>query len=143
MSNQPNIMLVDDDRDVVEQLSIALKAEGKVHSAGSQKEAEELLLSVRPDVAILDLMMEQTDSGFVLAHYLKKLYPETAVILLTAVTASTGMSFGATGEAAKSWVKADRVLDKPVRAEQIRAEVRRLLGPRATPAPAEHAAKHA
>lgn len=140
MSEQTNILVVDDDPDVVEQVSIALKAEGwRVHTAGSQKEAEELLLSVRPDVAILDLMMEQTDSGFVLAHYLKKLYPQAAVILLTAVTAATGMSFGATGAGARSWAKADRVLDKPIRAEQIRAEVRRLLGPRAAPpATAEH-----
>jgi two-component system alkaline phosphatase synthesis response regulator PhoP len=139
MSEKIKVLVVDDDPDVVEQLSITLKGEGyEVHAGFSQQEAEELLLTVKPDVAILDLMMEQMDSGFVLCHYLKKLYPQTPVILLTAVMAATGLSFNASSREAQGWVKADRVLDKPVRPEQIRAEVRRLLG-KADPAePARH-----
>jgi two-component system alkaline phosphatase synthesis response regulator PhoP len=129
---------VDDDPDVVDQLTVTLQGEGyEVHAGYSQQEAEELLLSVKPDLAILDLMMEQMDSGFVLCHYLKKLYPQTPVILLTAVTAATGLSFATASPNAQSWVKADRVLDKPVRPEQIRSEVRRLLG-RTDPAEATH-----
>jgi two-component system, OmpR family, response regulator len=138
MSETMNVLVADDDPDVVEQLTIALRAEGwRVHAAASQKETEELLLSVRPDVAILDLMMEHLDSGIVLCHYLKRLYPSVPVILLTAVTAATGMSFAATGAGARSWVKADRVMDKPVRSEQIRSEVRRLTGC-GEPAAAKH-----
>jgi len=34
-----------------------------VHSAGTQNEAEEMLLSFKPDLAILDFMMEDKDSG--------------------------------------------------------------------------------
>jgi DNA-binding response OmpR family regulator len=140
MSEQVNVMVVEDDPDVLEQVSLALKSQGwHVHPAASQKDAEELLLSVRPDVAILDLMMEQTDSGFVLAHYLRKVYPQTPVILLTAVAAATGMSFAAFESAARSWAKVDLVMDKPVRAEQICAEVRRLLHrDAAPPAGGEH-----
>lgn len=139
MSDKTKVLVVDDDPDVVDQLTITLKAEGyEVFAGSSQQEAEELLLSVKPDVAILDLMMEQMDSGFVICHYLKKLYPSTPVILLTSVTAATGLSFGTASANAKTWVKADRVLDKPVRPEQIRSEVRRLLG---RDAPAE-TAKH-
>ena len=48
--------------------------------------------------------------------------------MLTAVTATTGVSFGARSPEARSWIKADKVLDKPVRPEQIRVEVRKLLG---------------
>ncbi len=32
-------------------------------TAGGQKEAEEVLETVRPDVAIVDLMMENMDAG--------------------------------------------------------------------------------
>ena len=139
MNDKIKVIVVDDDPDVVDQLTLTLKGEGyEVHAGSSQQEAEELLLSVKPDLAILDLMMEQMDSGFVLCHYLKKLYPQTPVILLTAVTAATGLSYATASPEAQSWVKADRVLDKPVRPEQIRAEVRRLLG-RTGPA---GAAKH-
>jgi CheY-like chemotaxis protein len=140
MSEKVNVLVVDDDPDVVEQLSITLKSEGyEVFAGSSQREAEDLLLTVRPDVAILDLMMEQMDSGFVICHYLKKLYPQTPVILLTSVTAATGLSFATASPEAQSWVKADRVLDKPVRPEQIKAEVRpqqRRMDP------AETAGKH-
>ena len=129
MSEQAKIMVVDDDPDVVEQLSAVLKGDGyAVFAGGGQKEGEEMLLSLRPDVAIVDLMMEQMDSGFVLCHSIKKLYPDVPVVLLTAVTSATGLSFATPSPQAAGWVKADRVLDKPVRPEQILAEVRRLLG---------------
>jgi hypothetical protein len=52
------------------------------------------------------------------------------VILLTSVGARTGLCFTATSTEQQTWVKADRLLDKPIRAEQIRHEVRRLLAKR-------------
>jgi CheY-like chemotaxis protein len=128
MTNTVNILVVDDDPDVIEQVAVMLKADGyDVTAAGGEVEAREALLSCRPDLAIVDLMMESTDSGFVLAHHLKKLYPGTPVILLTAVAAATGMSFAGGGES-RSWIESDCVLDKPVRPEQLRSCVTRLLG---------------
>ena len=72
-------------------------------------------------------MMEEMDSGFILAHHVKKLYADTPVILLTAVTSLTGMRFGRGTADSRSWVKADVVMDKPVRGDQLINEVRRLL----------------
>jgi CheY-like chemotaxis protein len=131
MSDMKKVLVVDDDPDMVEQLAITLKNAGyEVRTGASQKEAEDALLSFHPDVAILDLMMDQMDSGFVITHKIKKLYPGTPVILLTAVTAETGLSFSDSAPEARAWVKADKVLDKPVRPEQILAEVRHALRPR-------------
>ncbi len=134
MNEKRKVLIVDDDPDVVAQIAMVMEAEGhETFSAASQREAEELLLSVRPDLAVLDLMMEQMDSGFMLCHYLKKLYPSTPVILLTAVTAATGLSFATASSEAQSWVKAETVMDKPVRPEQIKAEARRLLAHKSAP----------
>ncbi|HSW29151.1 MAG TPA: response regulator [Longimicrobiales bacterium] len=131
MEPRKKIVVVDDDEDVLEQLSQILGGEGyEVHMAASQAEGEELLLSLHPDLAIVDLMMEEQDSGFVLAHYMKKLYPDVPVIMLTGVTSATRLSFDATAPESRSWVKADRILDKPVRAEQVKELVARLLGRR-------------
>jgi len=128
MTANKRVLVVDDDPDTVEQLSVALNAEGyEVITAGGQQEAEEVLLTTRPDLVVLDLMMEQMDSGFVFAHNLRKLYPGTPVILLTAVAATKRMSFDTQSPEVRSWLKVDRVLDKPVRPEQLRTEVRRLL----------------
>ncbi len=128
MREPKKILVVDDDIDLLEQVAIILKAEGyQVIQAQGQKEGEEALLTTIPDLAVLDLMMENMDSGFVLCHHVKRLYPETPVILLTAVTSATGLDFNPQSSDAASWVKADALLDKPVRPEQLRQEVRRLL----------------
>ena len=60
-----------------------------------------------PDLAVLDLMMENMDSGFVLCHHVKRLFPDTPVILLTAVKSATGLDFRPGSDEAASWVKAD------------------------------------
>ena len=123
------ILAVDDDFDLLEQLTAVLTAAGyDVTAAAGQAAAEEALLTVKPDLAVLDLMMEEKDSGFVLCYQIKKLYPDTPVILLTAVAGATGLSFATQKPEELSWIKVDKILDKPVRPEQLKAEVRRLLG---------------
>jgi CheY-like chemotaxis protein len=129
METKVKIFIVDDDEDVLDQLTMILESDGyEVHSATSQAAGEEMLLSIRPQLAIMDVMMEQMDSGFVLCHYLKKIYPDVPVVLLTAVTAATGLSFSSTSAEARKWTKADEILDKPVRSEQVRNVVEKLLG---------------
>jgi len=128
MTTQKKILVVDDDIDLLDQVAFVLKADGfDVVKAQGQKDGEEALLTTIPDLAVLDLMMENLDSGFVLCHHIKRLYPGTPVILLTAVKAATGLDFSAKTSEAASWIKADLLLDKPVRPEQLRTEVRKLL----------------
>lgn len=128
MSVDRKVLVVDDDPDMVEQVSTILQSAGyQVITAGTQEEAEDVLLSVKPDIAIVDLMMEHTDSGFVLSRHLKQLHPGTPVIMLTAVTSATGVSFASDAPEAKAWVQVEKIMDKPVRKEQLLAEVRRLL----------------
>jgi CheY-like chemotaxis protein len=128
VESRPTILLVDDDPDVIDQLKLMMKAEGyDVVAAAGQQEAEEALMSHKPDLAIVDVLMEEHDSGFILCHEIKKLYPGTPVILLTSVKSHTGMSLEATTSEQQSWVKADRMMDKPARPEQLKNEVRRLL----------------
>jgi len=128
MTNAKKILVVDDDPDILDQVTIILQKDGyDVQTAESATVAEEKLLSRQPDLAILDLMMEERDAGFVLCHRIKKLYPGTPVIMMTAVKAATGMSFAADSAKQKGWVKVDELLDKPVRPETLRAAVKRLL----------------
>ena len=121
------ILLVDDDEDFLLQTRLALEAAGyKVAPAPGLKEAEALLSERRPDLVVADLMMEHLDAGFVLCHHVKKRDPAIPVILVTAVTSETGVEFEGTGED-RSWIKADAILTKPVRAEQLKREIHRLL----------------
>ncbi|MDD5718298.1 MAG: response regulator [Candidatus Krumholzibacteria bacterium] len=128
MASERKILIVDDDIDCREQVSMILRGYGyDVITAASQAEGEEILLRTQPSLAVLDLMMEEMDSGFVLCHTIKKLYPDLPVILLTGVTAATGMSFKTQDARARRWIEADVMLDKPVRPEELRNAVAKLL----------------
>jgi len=86
-----------------------------------------LIKNLKPDIAILDLMMENLDGGFALAYHLKKKYPDVPIIICSAVANETGIEFDATSDEEKSWIKADYFLSKPIRFEQLRTEIERLL----------------
>jgi CheY-like chemotaxis protein len=122
------VFIADDDYDYLFQLRFQLERWGcNVVSADSQREAEKLIQRFKPDLAILDLMMENDDSGFILSYKLKKLYPDVPVVIATAVSAETGMSFGLNSEEDRKWIKADCYLEKGIRPEQLKIELEKLL----------------
>ena len=122
------VLVVDDDPDFLLQTRLQLETVGfRVLGASSLKEAEQIMAENHLDVVVADLMMEFMDAGLVLCHRVKKKNPATPVILVTAVTSETGMSFETSAGESRSWIKADAILTKPVRAEQLRREIGRLL----------------
>lgn len=79
-----NILLVDDQKNMRESLSIAFKRAGyKVDSAESGEQAVKLQEDHFYDLAIVDLKMEKMDGLEVLAH-VKEINPSTEVIVMTA-----------------------------------------------------------
>ena len=123
------ILVVDDDPDFLAQQQLQLEAAHyRVVTATGQQEARAILDSCRPDLAILDLMMEDMDGGFILSYHLKQKHPQVPIILVTGVTSETRLQFTPAGREEQSWMKADAVLPKPVRFEQLKREIDRLLG---------------
>jgi len=122
------ILLVDDDADLLTGLVFQLKRLGfATVTAETQREGERLIDETSPDIAVFDLMLEHLDAGFTLCHRMKRKHPETPVILLTGVTAETGIEFETVTSDERSWVKADAMLAKPIRFEQLQREIERLL----------------
>ena len=122
------ILIVDDDFDYRTQLKAQVQSFGfEVITAEGRKEAEEMLETTKPDLAIYDLMMEAQDSGFVLAYKSKQKYPDVPVIIASAVTAETGMIFNIETEEDRHWIKADRYLEKGIRGDQLHREINKLL----------------
>jgi len=122
------ILVVDDDVDFIAQMRVRLEAAGyEVVSAEGQTKAEAVLAERRPDLVLVDLMMEHADGGFALCHHIKKKDPTLPVIIVTAVTSETGLEFDVATDEERSWVKADAMLAKPVRFEQLQRELSRLL----------------
>lgn len=87
MSDQQLILVVDDDTDLVEALSMKLESENfDVAKAYDGIEGFEKIKEQRPALVILDVMMPRKD-GFQLCDELKndETYKDIPVILLTAV----------------------------------------------------------
>jgi two-component system, OmpR family, response regulator len=122
------ILIVDDDQDYLFQTRIKLEKHGyETITADSQREAEMIIEKTRPDLAIIDLMMENEDSGFILSYKLKKKYPDVPVIITTAVAAETGITFDINDENNRKWIRADLFLDKGIKSEILVSEIEKLL----------------
>jgi DNA-binding response OmpR family regulator len=127
-TNKKNILIIDDDVDFLHQIRFHLQNIGyHVSTADSQKEGEKYLETQKPDLLIVDLMMENEDSGFIIAYKSKKKYPEVPVIIATAVTSETGIIFGVNHTEEKNWIKADLYLEKNLRPDQLEREIKKLL----------------
>jgi CheY-like chemotaxis protein len=126
--DKPLALVVDDDQDFVDQQVSNLQTLGfEVLTAGGQSAARDILAQRQPDVAVVDLMMENPDAGFTLCYHLKQLYPETPVILVTSASSITGYDLESMHEGQWQWVHADAVFSKPMRLGQLRRELDRLL----------------
>ena len=122
------ILVVDDDVDFLAQMTIQLEASGyHVVTAETAAAARTLLAQQRMDLVIVDLMLEEPDAGFALCYEIKRDDPQMPVIMVTAVTSATGISFEAETDEERAWIKADNLLAKPVRFEQLKREMERLL----------------
>lgn len=122
------ILVVDDDPDTLSQMRRHLTQWGfDVRTADSLKQADAALREQRPDLAIVDLMLEDVDSGFTLCHRIKRQDPAIPVILVTAVTHYTNLQFDALGREEAAWIKADAILQKPVLFETLAGRIRQLL----------------
>lgn len=122
--NKKVVLIADDDFDYLFITKFRLENAGfETLSASSQKQAEEIISAGGFDACVFDLMMENDDSGFVLAYKVKKIYPQVPVIITTNVASETGYSF----DNNTSWVKADLYLEKGVQSENIAEELKKLL----------------
>ena len=117
MTMKKKILLVDDDLDLLEQNKLLIESKGyEVISANSGKEGWEVFKKSKPDACVVDLIMEEHDSGFILCYKIKKDEngKNIPVFILTSATYDTGFKFDASTSEEKEWIKADGLLNKPV-----------------------------
>jgi len=127
-SKKYTVLVADDDPDYLFQVAYHLRQCGyQVMAVESQAEAEHVFSKMRPDIAVFDLMMESDDSGFILSYKIKRKYPDVPVIIATAVTAETGMTFDVHADENTQWINADLFLDKGIRVDQLQREIKKLL----------------
>lgn len=123
------ILIIDDDPDIVESMRIILEScRHEVKTAVNGEEGLKAAASGKPDLIILDVMMETMSKGFEVARALKgtKDAKNTPILLLTAIKESTGLDFeNEAGD--KDWLPVDAYLEKPLKPNELLVKVEALL----------------
>jgi two-component system alkaline phosphatase synthesis response regulator PhoP len=125
------ILFVDDDRDFLGAQEAFFRGRGyAVITHDRTSDAVERAREEKPDVIVLDLMMEHHDSGFVLARKLRQ-EPSLAtvpILMLSGVASATGHKFSEDTRSLKEWMKLDAFLDKPITGRQLVKVIEEKLG---------------
>jgi two-component system, OmpR family, phosphate regulon response regulator OmpR len=118
------ILVVDDDRDVVEACRLFLEGAGHEVSAAHSRGGGMRAVEKRPfDLILLDVMMERPDDGITMARDLRKGGFRAPIMLLTSVGRATGMTFRPNGE----MLPVEKLLEKPVAPAELVETVAELL----------------
>jgi two-component system alkaline phosphatase synthesis response regulator PhoP len=111
------LLLIDDDLDLLDQHKLLLESKGfKVVTADNSKSGWDLFKAEKPDAVVVDLIMEEHDSGFILSYKIKKdeYGKQIPVFILTSATYVTGFKFGVSTDEEKEWIRCDGLLNKPI-----------------------------
>ncbi|HOZ46336.1 MAG TPA: response regulator [Candidatus Hydrogenedentes bacterium] len=118
------ILVVDDDPDIVDSVRLFLEQDGhEVASASNRDDGMGQVKSFKPDLLILDVMMEQPDDGIAMAQELRRQAFTAPILLLTSISKATGSTYGKDEE----MVPVDAFQEKPVVPEKLVALVKELL----------------
>jgi DNA-binding response OmpR family regulator len=130
MTAKKNILVVDDDRDLTNALKAYFEArDHEVRMAHSGADGMSEIERARPDVIVLDIMMDNDADGFNLAFRLKneKAYRDIPIIILSGFTdhlKNKSQSFEFVME--RDWPAAEYI-KKPASLASIGQAVERLL----------------
>jgi len=116
------ILCIDDDEDILVSLRLVLEGNGYiVHGAATAEEGLRIYKKTKPDLLIVDLMMEEVDAGTSFVRELKALGNTAPIYMLSSVGDSLNVSadyseLGLTG-----------VFQKPIDPDTLLAILRKRL----------------
>jgi len=120
------ILIIDDDVDLVEVIRLTLENAGfEVIDAQSGKRGIELIKKEKPDLIILDVMMETYYTGFEVVNELRTL-PEvskTPVIMLTAINHETGYNYNISDDL----LPVEEYLEKPIMPAKLLESIYKII----------------
>lgn len=135
-NHKKKILVVDDDADIAESTRIILEDKGYlVILASNPAEGWQRVMSDRPDLILLDVMMPMGTEGFHFVWNLRKQsdkkLSETPVAIISSIHATTDMqlypkeSDQAYGEG--EYLPVQKFLDKPIHPDDLLRAVKELL----------------
>ena len=129
---QKHILIVDDDPDQRLTIRLPLEAAGyDIHEATNYDEGLAAAWELRPDLIILDVMMDSATAGFQLALAMHspdpdsefKAFRKTPIIMLTGIHSTTSLRFAPDDD----YLPVEAFLEKPVNPEILLTTVRKYM----------------
>ena len=128
MNKSQKVLLIDDDPSFITAITPVLESRGyQVEAAHNKKEGMEKIEKLRPDLILLDIMMERLTDGFDLCYKLKH-DPELRkipVLAVSAINEEVGFRFSPRTDG--EYFQADDFVEKPVKPENLLQRVEKLL----------------
>ena len=119
---KPVVLCIDDEKDVRESLSIILEANDYLAiTADNGKTGLESFKKEKPDLVIVDLVMETVDAGAVFAREVKNLDSAVPIFLLSSAGDSLDYNVDSTQ------LGFSGVLQKPIKPEQLLDMIKKVL----------------
>ncbi len=126
MAAARTVLLVDDDADFVEMNRALLVKNGyEVRVAYSARQCLEEVRAHRPDLIILDMVMESRSDGFDVSRELRNSEYTKSIPLLVITSVNDSLPFRV--EPDRTWLPVDALLEKPVDPQLLLAVVDRAL----------------
>jgi len=134
MATKGKILIVDDDLDFVKTTKMILLSDGyEVAVANDGKQGLEKIKDIRPDLILLDIMMESIFEGFSLMGTLRT-SPDFAefngipVVMVSSVRADTGSRFSFSDEEDMGDIpQPDDYMDKPLKPKELLEKVAAII----------------
>ncbi|MFC1501943.1 response regulator [bacterium] len=128
MSEPAKILIVDDDPDFVDAIRVILERKDyQVEVAYNQDEAMDKIKKNKPDLILLDIMMDRLDDGFTICYKLKHdaTLKNIPVFAISSITEKTGFKFNPKTDG--EYFEADDYAQKPIETEDLLKRVQVLL----------------
>jgi CheY-like chemotaxis protein len=122
------ILIIDDDRELRDVMTTVLSSAYECREAGSKKEGLAVLKTYKPDLVILDVMMESINAGFEAAREIKsnRKFKNVKIMVITNVDRKMGMDFKSeAGDT--SWLPVDDYIVKPIDPKALISKVQKLI----------------
>ena len=117
------IAIIDDDPDILDASSLVLKSKGyNVITANNPNDGYKIVKEKKPNLIILDVMMDEPDDGFFLAQKFRKENIITPILMYTSVSKAIGFEFGK-----NEMVPVDDFVEKPISPDELVRKVETLL----------------
>jgi len=121
-----SVLMIEDDRDFVNAVSAFLSKEPyTIRVAYNRDEAMEKIRKKKPDLILLDLMLERADDGFTICETLKSdpEYDDIPIIAISGIASEIGLA-----PELGDRFKADAFIEKPVKSGDLCKKMESLIG---------------